>query len=171
MRILDAEGAEVEAKSASDWAACDIGESSLADTADMAWELGQEPADNDTIEVHAAAENDVTKARVGTGADSRGRFEGGGQIAPVAHRPCRADVVHCEAERPAAPETAYDDERSSPLKGPQCHPSMRAAPTPGWLNWERCSEEHGGREKKPSASEAESRGIRKQMTKARRESA
>ena len=163
MTILDAEGVEIEAKLALDWAACDIGEPSLADTADIAWELGQELADNDTIEVHAAADSDVTKARVGTSADSCDRVEGGGQIAPVAHRPYRADVVHCVAEQPAAPETAYDGERSSPLKGPQCHSSMRAAPTPGWLNWERCLDKHDGGGKKPSASEVKLRGIGKQI--------
>lgn len=97
-KISDAEEAEVEAKLASDLAACDIGEPSLADTADMAWEPGQELADNDTIEVRAAAENDVTKARVGTGADSCGSVEGGGRIAPAARTPYRVDVVHCVTE-------------------------------------------------------------------------
>ena len=64
----------------------------------MVSELGQGLADNDTIEVHAAAENGVTKACVGMSADSHGRVEGGGRIAPVVHRPCRADVAHYVAE-------------------------------------------------------------------------
>lgn len=98
MTILDAEEVVVEARPASGSAACDIGESSLADIADMAWELDQELADNDTIAVRAAAENDVTKAHVGTSADSCGRVEDGGRTALVAHRPCRTDVVHYVAE-------------------------------------------------------------------------
>ena len=127
----------------------------------MAWELGQEPADNDTIGVRAAAESDGTKAYVGTNADSCGRVEGDGQIAPVAHRPCRTDVVHYVAEQLAAPETAYDDERSSPSKERRCHPSMRAAPAPAWLNWGRCLGDHSGEEKGPSASEAELLSMKK----------
>lgn len=131
----------------------------MADIDDKAWELGQELADNDTIAVRAVAGSDVRKARVGTSADSCDRVEGDGRIAPVGHRPCRTDVVHCVAEWPAALGTANDDERSSPSKGRQCHPSMRAAPAPGWLSWERNMGNHGGEEKEPSASEAELRSI------------
>lgn len=64
----------------------------------MAWELGLEVADKETIEVRAVAESDVKKAPVDTSADSCGKVGGGGQIAAVAHRPCRTDVVHCGAE-------------------------------------------------------------------------
>lgn len=98
MTISDAERVEVEAISALDSVAFDMGESSLADIADTAWELDQGLVDSGTIEVHAVAESDGRKAHVDTSAHSCGRVEGGDRIALVARRPCRTDVVHCVAE-------------------------------------------------------------------------
>jgi hypothetical protein len=129
-----AEVGGVESSLAEDWVVFDMTDSSLARIADRAGESDQDLVDNGTIEVDAVAESGVMKACAGTRADSCGTSGGDGQIELEARRPYQTDVVHCVAEPPAAPETAYDGESSSPLTEVQCLSSRRAAPTPGWLD-------------------------------------
>jgi hypothetical protein len=127
-----AEVGGAESSLAEDWVVFDMTDSSSARIVDRAGEPDQDLVDNGTIEVDAVAESGEMKAYAGTRADSCGTSGGDGRIALDARRPYQTDVVHCVAERPAAPETAYDGESSSPLMEVQCLSSRRAAPTPGW---------------------------------------